>query len=277
MLAGSTWNAADPDALDVGDRVYAQGDESPREAFPKVISDLALSRNGWVQAGRHDGQWGQAQVCRIPSERVLHVVGNSEMAAGLRELLLEGSAPGWHLNPVVPGRTPLHELAEPLLTVSGSVRYHNLLGRSGFVTIEEVAATPDACLGSIHQAGPKMVTAIRDVLRALGFEPPEVTHPIVGGVVAERRAHIRAHLTSEQHVRYREFAAMLARSSIPINALEAIADSLNAETVPPADPQVLLLLSTAGGAELASYYQSCHGPPTDTDQRAELRPPEPGT
>jgi hypothetical protein len=196
VLAGSPWDEVDLDGVGLGIGVVP-GDESPGEAAARVVSDLALNRSEWVQAGRQDGRWGQARLCRVLPERVLHVVGDSAMAAGLRELLAAGSVPGWHLNPVPVGRTPVHELAGPLHSISGSVRYYNLLARFGFVTIQEVAATPDACLLTIHQAGPRMVTAIRAVLGELGYELPKVTHPAVRGVVAERRALLRARLTVE--------------------------------------------------------------------------------
>jgi len=263
VLAGGPWDEVDLDGAGLGIGGVAPGDESPGEAAARVVSDLALNRSEWVQAGRQDGRWGQARLCRVLPERVLHVVGDSAMAAGLRELLAAGSVPGWHLNPVPVGRTPVHELAGPLHSMSGSVRYYNLLARFGFVTIEEVAVTPDACLLTIHQAGPRMVTAIRAVLGELGYELPKVAHPAVRGVVAERRALLRARLTGEQQVRYGEFAELLARSSMPVRALEKIADSLNAEAVPSADPLVCLLLSTAGEDELGEYYQSSHALPED--------------
>ena len=49
---------------------------------------------------------------------------------------------GWELHPVQAGRTPLGVLAEPLFAVSGTVRYYNILARSDFCTVEELAATP---------------------------------------------------------------------------------------------------------------------------------------
>ncbi|MGH3222929.1 MAG: hypothetical protein ACRDPY_30265, partial [Streptosporangiaceae bacterium] len=61
-----------------------------------------------------------------------------------------------------------------------------------------------------------------------------------------------------QRDRYRDFAGMMARSSLPPGALTAIAESLSAEPVPAADPLVCLLLDTAGEAELAAYYRRTH-------------------
>ena len=56
---------------------------------------------------------------------------------------------------------------------------------------------------------------------------------------------------------------MPARWSMPVAALEKIADSLNAEATPPADPLVCLLLDTAGEADLAKYYQRTHARPAN--------------
>jgi hypothetical protein len=61
---------------------------------------------------------------------------------------------------------------------------------------------------------------------------------------------------------------MLARSSMPLAALDKIIESLNAEAVPAADPLVCLLLETAGEADIARYYQDTHSEPsTEPDSR----------
>ncbi len=61
--------------------------------------------------------------------------------------------------------------------------------------------------------------------------------------------------------RYREFCELLVRSRIPLTAIEKIADSLNAEPVPAADPITLLLLETAGEPELIDLYCRTHVDP----------------
>jgi hypothetical protein len=209
-----------------------------------------------------------ANVCRVRPGRVLHVIGASLMAGRLRELLADQAAPGWELQQLPPGQTPLHLLLEPLLTVSAGQRYYNLLARTGFVAVEEVAATPDDCLLSLRQAGPKMVAVIRLVLHDLGWDTPVFGRPSVTDLVAEGQVHIGSRLIEAQRVRYREFAGMLARSSMPLSALDKIIDSINAEVVPPADSLVCLLLETAGEAEIASYYQLTHSQPsTGPDSR----------
>jgi len=159
----------------------------------------------------------------------------------------------------------------------GATRCFNLLWRYDFATVEDLAATPDDCLLQIYQAGPKMVAAVRQVLRDLGWDSPTVAHPGAGDAVTERRVLMTARLAEEHRVRYREFAGMLVRSSMPLAALQKIADSLSAEAVPPADPLVCLLLDSAGEADLARYYQRTHARPTDTADRSERLAPERGT
>ena len=190
------------------------------------------------------------------------------MAARLRELLTSGAAPGWELHPLPPGQTPLRVLVEPLLAASRGHRFYNLLNRFGFATVEEVAATPEDCLLRLYQGGPKMVSAIRRVLGDLGWETPDSVQAAVTDAVIERRRHIAARLAGSQLCRYREFADMLARSLMPVAAVDKILDSLNGEAVPPADPLVCLLLETAGETELLDYYQRTHPqPPGGADSR----------
>ena len=234
--------------------------ESPEEALLRIVNVLD-SGYGWELAGRHGGQWGRANVCRVRPGRVLHVIGASTMAERLRELLAGQAVPGWELQPLPPSRNPLHLLAEPLLTLPTGRQFYNLLDREGFATVEEVAATPDDCLRLFRQCGPKTVAAIRLVLRDLGWDTPASGHPSGTSLVAERQVYIVSRLAEAQRVRYREFTGMLARSSIPISALDKIIESLNAEAVPPADPFVSLLLETAGETEMASHYQQMHAQP----------------
>lgn len=255
----------------------ADEDESPEQALRRIVGDLASGDDLWAFAGRDAGRWGHAQICRTGPGRVLHVVGASPMALRLRELLAEGAAPGWELHPVRDGRTPLHVLAEPLLALSGATRDYNLLRRNDFATVEELAATPDDCLLRIRQVGPKTVAAVHQVLRDLGWDSLKVAHPAANDAVAERRWLVMKRLAEEHRVRYREFADMLARSSLPLAALEKIAESLNAEATPPADPLICLLLDTAGEADLAMFYQRTHARPVGAANRAEGSSPGPGT
>jgi hypothetical protein len=251
--------------VQAGDAVGGPGggdpqDASPEESLTWLLAELSVDADRWVQAGRRDGRWGIALVCWAKPGRNIHVVGASPMAARLRDLLRAGAAPGWGLHQVPAGQTPLEVLADPLLAASGAVRYYNLLLRSGFTTVEEVAATPPRCLRCLYQSGPKMVAAIQDVLAEMGLEVPEISRPAVNEEIAARFEHITGMLAGPQRARYREFAGLLARSSLPPTALTKIAQALSAEPVPPADPLVCLLLDTAAEPALAHWYRNTHAP-----------------
>ncbi len=198
------------------------------------------------------------------------------MADRIRELLADGLVPGWALLPVPPGRTPLHVLEDPLLAAHGSRRFYNLLDRNGFATVEELAAAPDDCLLSIYQGGLKLVAAVRQILREMGYSAG-LARPSDTDAVAERLTRITTRLAEGQRLRYREFAGMLARSSMPPAALDRIVDSLSAESIPPADPLVCLLLETAGEAELADSYQGTHAKAADAGDSIAPGVPEPST
>ena len=97
----------------------------------------------------------------------MHVVGASPLAAELRNLLMDGAEPGWDLHPVPGGHTPLQALAAPLRRLSGMNRFYNLLDRSGFAYVEEVAATPEECLTDMRNGGPRFVAAVRQAIGEL--------------------------------------------------------------------------------------------------------------
>jgi len=59
-------------------------------------------------------------------------------------------------------------LAGPLLHRSGSMRFYNILERNGFACVEEVAATPDACLLELRNSGHRLVATVRAVISDLG-------------------------------------------------------------------------------------------------------------
>ena len=94
----------------------------------------------------------------------------------------------------------------------------------------------------------------------MAWASPEDARPAPAGFMAERLTRITSLLAGPQRERYRDFAGMMARSSLPPGALTTIAESLSAEPLPAADPLVCLLLDTAGEAELAAYYRRTHTP-----------------
>jgi hypothetical protein len=146
--------------------------ESPRDLLHKVVRELSIPRrmSCWASAG--PGELGAAEVFRVRPSRSLHVVGTSRLASELRRLITDGEEPGWELHPVPGGHTPLHALATPLFRLSGSGRFYNLLDRSAFTYVEEVAATPDECLLDLRNGGPRFVAAVRQVISELGLDIP---------------------------------------------------------------------------------------------------------
>jgi hypothetical protein len=144
------------------------GSESPRDALHSAVCELSSARQQLSCSARlRSGDVGTAVVFRAWPARSLHVVGVSPLAAELRRLIAAGEAPGWELHPVPGERTPLHALAAPLLRLSGGNRYFNLLDRSGFGYVEEIAATPDECLLDLRNGGPKFLAAVRQAISEL--------------------------------------------------------------------------------------------------------------
>lgn len=65
------------------------------------------------------------------------------------------------------GHTPLHVLAGPLYRLSGSYRFYNLLEQHGYGSVEEVAATPEACWLELRNCGTRFIAAVRQALAGL--------------------------------------------------------------------------------------------------------------
>ncbi|MHB1762659.1 MAG: hypothetical protein ACYCS4_07970 [Acidimicrobiales bacterium] len=147
-----------------------------------VAIDEALGEigngNGWCRVGTSGSAAGPAEVCRLVSERSLHVIGASITAERLRERLRSNEAAGWTLHPVPPGATPIRALYEALRREEAGQRARTVLERHCFATVEEVAATPDDALQDFTNIGVRSVAAIR---RAVGT----VTGSDLAGVRAE--------------------------------------------------------------------------------------------
>lgn len=149
------------------------GGESALDALRSLAREFASPRQPlWCPASLRPVASGTAQVFRVRPGQSMHVVGANPLAAELRRLLTAGAEPGWELHPVPGGRTPLHTLAAPLRHLSGNGRFYNLLDRSGFASVEEVAATPDECLMYLRNGGPGLVAAVRQAISQLGTRPP---------------------------------------------------------------------------------------------------------
>jgi Sigma-70, region 4 len=147
--------------VDRGDSVTAE------QHLRIVISGLTGSGEVSAMAGWGEEPLGRVLVFRLWPARVLHVVGDSPLAAEFRRLLTAGAAPGWDLHPVPAGHTPLHVLAGPLHQLSGSDRFYNVLERNGFATVEEVAATPETGWSELRNCGTRFIDVLRQAIAGL--------------------------------------------------------------------------------------------------------------
>jgi hypothetical protein len=234
-------------------------DANPEEALREALREFedrpysCYSATAWVRSDNSTG--GRTLVFRRPG-RVVHVIGTSKLAECFRELLREGVA-GWTLHPMPATQTPL-EVAESTL----GRRSYKLLAREGVTTLEDLAAIPDEALMRLRNLGPKSLDAIHQA--AAAYFEATVAHPSEAGTHADRREHIDTALSPAHRARNTQLLELLARSSVPLEAVDIILASLEAEPVPLADPMVTLLLRTAGEPELAALYERAHQPGPDS-------------
>lgn len=184
--------------------------------------------------------------------RAAHVVGDSQVAAEARQALTAGDVQGWTLQPTRPSSTPLHVL-RPLLTT----RFYGILTRHRYSTVEEVEATPEAGLFALGGAGVKFIDAVHTAIADLGLgeiADLPITTPSTADQAAHRRQLLTRLLDPGPALRNRDLVELLARSSVPPTALRLIADALNSEPAPPADPAVVALLDTAGEQAILGHY-----------------------
>jgi hypothetical protein len=107
---------------------------------------------------------GSVEVWPVRPERRLHLVGAGPVADRLRDWIARGRVPGWTLQSVRPSSTPLEALFEPLRQACGNRRLYPPLERLGFVTVEEVEATPDEALLRINGIGQGFIRPIRQAV-----------------------------------------------------------------------------------------------------------------
>ena len=148
---------------------------TPEQQLRAVVSRMAGPGKTLAVAGWDDAPPGRALVFRLWPARVLHVVGDSQLADEFRRLMAAGAVPGWDLHPVPAGHTALHVLAGPLHRLSGSDRFYNLLERNGFAYVEEVAATPEHCWFDLRNCGTRFIAAVQHVIGELHLGDALVT------------------------------------------------------------------------------------------------------
>ncbi|SFW11916.1 hypothetical protein [Amycolatopsis australiensis] len=222
----------------------------------------------WEVAGgrrAEDSLYGTARVCRVVPGRVLHVVGASAMAEQLRHLYGCGAVTGWTLQPMPETRTLLHTVQQAIREASGGTgRGYTQLSRGGFVHTEEVQACPDTAMLGVNNIGPGTLEIIRAVLPYTGPDPAEAAAEPAdagdGGMAAVPHAGATGLFSTATRARYPRLVEQLAASRMPEAALTRIAEALNGEPLPPADPMVDLLLDTAGLRRALEIYRATHDP-----------------
>lgn len=175
LSAELTGAAVQPPAAPLPRGTGPAGGQAPEEQLRAVVARLSGDLERSASAGADYQPLGSVLVFRPWPARSLHVVGQSPLAGEFRRLITSGAVSGWDLHPVPPGRTRLEVLAGPLLHRTGSRRFYNVLERHGFAYVEEVAATPDECLLELRNSGPRLIAAVRAVIRELGPQDNTVT------------------------------------------------------------------------------------------------------
>jgi hypothetical protein len=235
----------------------AAAGEDLEEALSVVLARFAGSVKvcspRLVQASRHGG----GVVLLFPiQDRSVHVVGACDLAEEVRALLRDGFG-GWYLHPLPEDvRTRVEVLAPPVL----ATRFYNLLTSNGFTTVQEAVMVPDAAWLDFHHVGTRFLESFRAAAAQYVPEEPALVWVPPSDELMDRRAYLAGGLSGPATLRYPEFVERLARSRIPLAALDKITESLNAEPLPPGDPIVTLLLDTAGEQDLLDYYTATHDP-----------------
>jgi len=184
---------------------------------------------------------------------VVHVVGATSFADRVRGSLCDGSVEDWKLHKLPGTLTPLDAVHAQL-----GNRIYNLLVRWGFSTLEEAIAVPDDGLRQLRGMGTKRLATLRGVAGIP--DPPSLStgRPTSAEVARDRWRYLTGHMQTATVERYREFVDALARSSIPMAAIEKISEALDNEPVPPADSTVTMLLETAREDQLLDHYIRTH-------------------
>jgi len=185
------------------------------------------------------------------------VTGHWPLAERVRAALRDGRIGGWRLHRLPDNQTSIQVL-EPQLRG----RYYNLLRRNAISTVEEAAAIPDAGWLELRNVGPAFMRALKKALADHGARD-DVAHAADPTDLDARREHVEGQLHPAALARYGDFSDLLIRSRIPLTAIDKIAESLNAEPVPAADPMTMLLLETAGEPQPLDLYRRRHADPQE--------------
>ena len=156
--------------VDASELIAAYADDlTVDELAEQVISQLhPTSVPSWIGLSpQAEPMMGSVKVWPVRPGRRLHLVGTGPVADRLRDWIARGRVPGWSLQPVRPSSTPLEALFEPLRQACGNRRLYPPLERLGFITVEEVEASPNEALLRITGVGQGSIHPIRRAVAAV--------------------------------------------------------------------------------------------------------------
>ncbi|WP_041258845.1 DNA-directed RNA polymerase subunit alpha C-terminal domain-containing protein [Pseudofrankia inefficax] len=230
---------------------------SAREALMVVAPQFLHSRSclSVIREQYADRAGDEVTLYGLVRAREVLVLGQSQFADQVREVLRAGQVPGWGLHELPAERAPVSALYALL-----SVRTANILKRAPFLFAQEVAALPDEVLREFRGLGPRVLAEIRAALAdpALANFRIDLASPESDASSEDLPEDLASRLRPEHQARYRDFLRGLAAVGLPAERIEKILGSLDGEPVPAADPVVRDILLYAGADELLDAYDETH-------------------
>ncbi|MFC4055145.1 DNA-directed RNA polymerase subunit alpha C-terminal domain-containing protein [Actinomadura syzygii] len=225
------------------------------EALNRAVKYLEQGEFGSLSfVAAFDGHWPRDErtiVYRVDDGVVLTLDGR-DLQDQVRTALDAGEVDGWSHLPTPETPIPLTEVQARL-----GVRVYNLLARQGFRTLDEVLAVPEETLRQERGVGRHCLEKIRQ-LRDPEGPLIRVAHTRPVRQQDEHADLVRRRMSPASLQRYGVLVEPLGQCDLAVSALSVIADSLNSEPLPPADPAVVRLLRDAAEPGLLDAYLRTH-------------------
>jgi hypothetical protein len=188
--------------------------DCPGQVLEEVTASLSQNSSWWwcEAALGTAAMYGDTRVFRVLPSKSLLITGGTSLAGELSQLVEAGAAAGWSLLPVLPTRTPLKELAGLFRSLSGSVRYCNLLGRLHFTCAEELAALPDDCLRDLPGGTDRLVRTVHMLLAELGIPQSTAGLPQPRPVLPDQVSQLERRVDSLEATVFRLSTQLAART-----------------------------------------------------------------
>ncbi|TYB42422.1 hypothetical protein [Actinomadura chibensis] len=183
---------------------------------------------------------------------VVLTLNGGDLQDRVRAALDGGDVEGWSHLPAPESPVPLAEVQSRL-----GVRVYNLLARQGFRTLDEVLAVPEETLSRERGVGRHCMEKLRQLREPEG-PLIRVAHARPVRQQEEHAELVRRRMSPASLQRYGVLVEPLGQCDLAASALGVIADSLNAEPLPPADPAVVRLLRDAAEPDLLDAYLRTH-------------------